>query len=117
MKDDVSSGEWQQEDPENISWEVISSCVPLPSRENSFKLKKMNLFSNIKVPTENLHCIKNSHSSEDLIDAVNSSVLEVLTDVDRHLAERNDLFIELLKRTAKKRTEGKFQRKGKPKLH
>ena len=24
MKEHVSSGEWQQEDPENISWEVIS---------------------------------------------------------------------------------------------
>ena len=117
IKEHVSSDERQQEDPENISWEMTSSYAPLPSIGSNFKLKKMNLFSNIKMLTEKVYCIKNSHSSEDLIDAVNRSVLEVLTDVDRHLAERNDLFIELLKRTAKKRTEGKFQRKGKPKLH
>ena len=93
MKEHVSSGERQQEDPENISWEVTSSYAPLPSRGSSFKLKKMNLLSNIKILTEN-HCIKNAHSSKDLIDPVNSSVLEVLTDVDRHLTESNDLFIE-----------------------
>ena len=78
MKEHVSSGERQQEDPENISWEVISSYAPLLSRGSSFKLKKMNLLSNIKILTEKVHCIKNSHSSEDLIDAVKSSVLEVL---------------------------------------
>ena len=78
IKEHVSSDEQQQEDPENIIWEVTSSNAPLPSRRSSFKLKKM-LLSNIKIPTENVHCIKNSHSSEDLIDAVNSSLLEVLT--------------------------------------
>ena len=50
----------------------------------------MNLLSDIEILTEKLHCIKNSHSSEDLIDAVNSSVLEVVTDADRHLTESND---------------------------
>ena len=70
----------------------------------------MNLSSNIKKLTEKVHCIKNSHSSEGLIDAVNSSVLEVLTDVDRHLTESNDLFIEFVE-------EQKENQKGKPKLH
>ena len=102
MKEDVSSGERQQEDPENISWEVISSYAPFPSRGNSFKLKKMSLFSNIKVPTENVHCLKNSHSLEDLIDTVNSSVLEVLPDVDRHLTKSDDLFVESVKTEGKK---------------
>ena len=78
IKEHVSSDEWQQEDPENISLEVTSSYAPLPSRGSSFKLKKMNLLSNIKILTEKVYCIKNSHSSEDLIDAVNSSILEVL---------------------------------------
>ena len=41
-------------------------------------LKKM-LLSKIKILTEKVHCIKNSHFSENLIDAVNSSFLEVLT--------------------------------------
>ena len=50
----------------------------------------MNLLSDIKILTEKVHCIKNLHSSEDLIDAVNSSVLEVVTDADRHLTESND---------------------------
>ena len=49
----------------------------------------MNWLSNIKILTEKVHCIKNSHSSEDLINAVNSGVLEILTDVDRHLTESN----------------------------
>ena len=40
----------------------------------------MNLLSNIKILTEKVHFIKNSHCSEDLIDAVCSSVLKVLTD-------------------------------------
>ena len=30
MKEHVSSSERQQEDPENISWEVTSSYAPLP---------------------------------------------------------------------------------------
>ena len=86
----------------------------MPSRGSNFKLKKMNLVSNIKILTKKVYCIKNSHSSEDLIDAVNSSVLEVPTDVDRHLTESNE---SLLKRRAKKKTGRKFQRKGKPKLY
>ena len=90
VKEHVSSDERQQEDPESISWEVTSSYAPLPSRGSSFKLKKMNLLSNIKILTDKVHCIKNSHSSEDLIDAINSSVLEVLTGADRHLTESND---------------------------
>ena len=60
---------------------------PLAPILNRVKLKKTKLLSNIKILTEKVHCIKNSHSSEDLIDPVNSSVLEVLTDVDRHLTE------------------------------
>ena len=78
IKEHVSSNERQQEDPENLSLEVTSSYALLPSRGSSFKLKKMNLLSNIKILTEKVYCIKNSHSSEDLIDAVNSSILEVL---------------------------------------
>ena len=39
MKEHVSSGERQQEDPENISWEVTASYAPLRSRGSSFKLK------------------------------------------------------------------------------
>ena len=62
----------------------------------------MNLLSNIKTLTEKVHCIKNPHSSEDLIDAVNGSVLEVLTDVDRHLTESNDLFIESVETESEK---------------
>ena len=107
----VSSGERQQEDPENTSWQVTSSYAPLPSRGSSFKLKKMNLLSNIKILTEKVHCIKNSHSSEDLIDAVNSSVLEVLTDVDRHLTESNDLFIESAETESKKEDWKKISKK------
>ena len=70
MNEHVSSGERLQEDPETISWEVTSSYAPLSSRESSFFLKKMNLLSTIKILTEKVHCIKNSHSSEDLINAV-----------------------------------------------
>ena len=81
---------------------MTSSYAPLSSRRNSFKLKKMNLLSDIEILTEKLHCIKNSHSSEDLIDAVNSSVLEVVTDADRHLTESNDLFIESVETESKK---------------
>ena len=62
----------------------------------------MNLLSNIIILTEKVHCIKNSHSLENLIDAVNSSVLEVLTDVGRHLTESNDLFIDSVKIETKK---------------
>ena len=91
---------------------MASSHAPLPSRGSSFKLKKMNLLSNTKILTEKVHCIKNSHSSEDLIDAVNISALEVLTDVDRHLTESNDLFIEFVEEQKRKPKQ-----KGKPKLH
>ena len=59
IKEHVSSDGRQQEDPENISWEVTSSYAPLPSRGSSFKFKKMNLLSNIKKLTEKVHCIKN----------------------------------------------------------
>ena len=75
IKEHVRSDEWRQEDRENMSLEVTSSYAPLPSRGSSFKLKKMNLLSNIKILTEKVYCIKNSHSSEDLIGAVNSSIL------------------------------------------
>ena len=51
IKEHVSSDERQQEDPENISWEVTSSYAPLP-RGSSFKLKQMNLLSNIKILTK-----------------------------------------------------------------
>ena len=81
---------------------MTSSYAPLPSRGSSFKLKKMNLLSNIKILIEKVYCIKNSHSSEDLVDAVNSSILEVSTDLDRHLTERNDLFIESAETESKK---------------
>ena len=70
MNKHVTSRERQQQDPENISWEVTSSYAPLPSRESNFTFKKVNLLSNIKILTEKVHCIKNSHSSEDLIDTV-----------------------------------------------
>ena len=89
IKENVSNDERQQEDPENITWEAASSYATLPSRGGSFKLKKMNWFSNIKILTEKVYCIKNSHSSEELINAVNSGVLEILTDVDRHLTKSN----------------------------
>ena len=89
---------------------MASSHAPLPLRVSSFKLKKMNLLSNTKILTEKVYCIKNSYSSEDLIDAVNSSVLEVLTDVDRHLTESNDLFIEFVEEQ-KRKLEGNFREK------
>ena len=44
MKEHVSSGEREQEDPENISWEVTSSYAPLSLRGSSFKLKKINYY-------------------------------------------------------------------------
>ena len=88
--------------PRKYKLESDFIIAPLPSRGSSFKLKKMSLLSNIKIVTEKVYCIKNSHSSEDLIDAVNSSILEVLTDVDRHLTEHNDLFIESAKTDSKK---------------
>ena len=115
IKEYVSCDERQQEDPENVSLEVISSYAPLPSRESAFKVKKMKLLSNIKILTEKVYCIKNSHSSEDFIDAVNSSVLEVLTDVDRHLTERNDLFIESAETESKKENWKKISKKRKAK--
>ena len=115
VKEHVSSDERQQEDPESISWEVTSSYAPLPSRGSSFKLKKMNLLSNIKILTENVHCIKNSHSSEDLIDAINSSVLDVLTGADRHLTESNDFFIESVETESKKENCKKISKKRKAK--
>ena len=93
------------------------SYAPLPPRGSSFKLKTMNLLSNIKKLTEKVHCIKSSHSVEDLIDAVNGSVLQVLTDVDRHLTESNDLFIESVQTESKKEIGRKFQRKEKPRLY
>ena len=40
MKEHVSSGKREQEDPENP--EVTSSYAPLPLKGSSFKLKKMN---------------------------------------------------------------------------
>ena len=101
--------------PENISWEVTSSCAPLPSRGNSFKLKKMSLLSNIKLLTERVPCIKNSHPPEKLIDAVNSSVLEVLTDIDRHLTKSDDLFIESVETEGKKENRKKISKKRKAK--
>ena len=52
MKDYFSTGQPQQEDLEKLSWEVTSSYASLSSRESSFKLKKMNLLSNIKILTE-----------------------------------------------------------------
>ena len=115
MKEHVSSGERQQEDPENTSWGVTSSYASLPSRGSAFKLKKMNLLSNIKILTEKIHCIKNSHSSEDLTDAVNSSVLEALTDVDRYLAESNNLFIESIGTEGKKENWKEISKKRKAK--
>ena len=71
--------------------------------------------SNIKILTEKVYCIKNSHSSEDLIGAVNSSILEVLTDVDRYLTERNDLFIESAETESKKENWKKIPKKRKAK--
>ena len=59
MKDYVSTGQPQQEDLEKSSWEVTSSYASLSSRGSSFKLKKMNLLSNIKIFTKKFHCIKN----------------------------------------------------------
>ena len=115
IKEHVRSDEWQQEDPENISLEVTSSYAPLPSRGSSFKLKNMNLLSNIKILTEKVYCIKNSHSSEDLIGAVNSNILEVLTDVDRYLTERNDLFIESAETESKKENWKEIPKKRKAK--
>ena len=73
----------------------------------------MSLLSNIKLLTEKVPCIKNSHPSEKLIDAVNSGVLEVLTDTDRHLTKSDDLFIESVETEGKKENGKKFQRKGK----
>ena len=75
----------------------------------------MNLLSDIKILTEKVHCIKNLHSSEDLIDAVNSSVLEVVTDADRHLTESNDLFIESVETESKKENQKKISKKIKAK--
>ena len=76
-----------------MSWEVTSSYASLLSRGSSFKMKNMNLMSNLNIRTEKFHSIRNSHSSEDLIDAVSSSVLQILTDVGRYLTESNNLFI------------------------
>ena len=75
----------------------------------------MNLLSDIKILTEKVHCIKNLHSSGDLIDAVNSSVLEVVADADRHLTETNDLFIESVETESKKENWKKISKKIKAK--
>ena len=75
----------------------------------------MNLLSNIKILTEKVHFIKNSHCSEDLIDAVCSSALKVLTEVDRHLTESNDLFIESVETERKKENWKKISKKRKAK--
>ena len=50
-----------------------------------------------------------------MIDAVNNSVLEVLTDVDKHLKENNDLFIDSVETESKKKTGKKFWKKKKSK--
>ena len=115
IKEHVSCDERQQEDPGNVSLEMISSYAPLPSTESAFKVKKMKLLSNIKILTEKVYCIKNSHSSQDFIDVVNSNVLEVLTDVDRHLTERNDLFIESAETESKKENWKNISKKRKAK--
>ena len=88
---------------------MTSSYAPFPSRGSSFKLKKVNLLSNVKILTEKVYCIKNSDSSEDLIDAVNSSILEVLTDADKHLTEGNDLFIVCWNGEQKRELEENFK--------
>ena len=53
--------------------------------------------------------------SEDLIDVVNSSILEVLADVDRNLTECNDLFIESAETESKKENWKKISKKRKAK--
>ena len=95
--------------------EVTLSYASLPSIASSFKLKKMNLLSNIKILIEKVNCIKNSHASEDLIDAVNSSVLEVLTNVDRHLTKSNNLLIESVETESKEDHWNKVSKKRKAK--
>ena len=50
-----------------------------------------------------------------MIGAVDSSVLDVLTDADRHLTESNDLFIESVETESKKENWKKISKKRKAK--
>ena len=50
-----------------------------------------------------------------MIGAVNSSALDVLIDVDRHLTESNDLFIESVETESKKENWNKISKKRKVK--
>ena len=50
-----------------------------------------------------------------MIGAVNSSALDVLIDVDRHLTESNDLFIESVETESKKENWKKISKKRKAK--
>ena len=49
------------------------------------------------------------------MDAVNSTVLEVLTDIERHLTEGNHLLIESVKIESKKENSTKISKKRKTK--
>lgn len=49
------------------------------------------------------------------MDAVNSTVLEVLTDIERHLTESNHLLIESVKIESKKENSTKISKKRKAK--
>ena len=51
------------------------SYAPLLLRGGSFKWKNMKLLPIFKILTDEVHCIKNLHSSEDLIDADSNGIL------------------------------------------
>ena len=113
MKEHLSSGERQQEDPENIGSEVISSYASFPSRKGSFKLKKMSLLSDIKILTKKSSLLKNSHSSEDLIYAVNTNRIRSSNRCRQTFY--NDLFIESVETEGKKENWKKILKKRKAK--
>ena len=89
------------------------SYAPLLLRGVSFKLKKMKLLPILKILTDKVHCIKNLHSSGDLIDADSNGILEVLASICRHLTESNDLFMSFTEMERKKENWKKFPKKRK----
>ena len=69
----------------------------------------MKLLSNLKILTEKNSLYHKFTFSKRY--TVNSRVLEVLTDVDRHLTESNNLFIESVEMDSKKENWKKISEK------
>ena len=79
---------------EQISEETDVNLPELPSKLSSFKLKKMNVLSNLKVLTDKFHSLTNNYESEILIEEADSAILDLLRKADTNLFQCNDLLTE-----------------------